>query len=269
MSSLSHERGRQFWGWCVSDRDGGRSANTLAAMITALAVIALLLSAIAVIAGVLALRTLGQLRRSVTILNRGADQSESLLEASGRHATAAAHLAARHSEVAESVDRLRAHVDSSTSALRGHVDTSSAALRGHVDTTSAALRGEFAAAVHHLSEETSRGLRRVALVRYDAFDDLAGRMSFSLALLDDHGDGITMSAIVGRNDTRVYAKGISGGAPQGRLAGSADDDETASRRSSSGRDTVTSMGVELSPEEQQAISAALSPAHAAPYPATS
>jgi hypothetical protein len=229
-------------------------------MITALAVVALLLSVIAVAAGVLALRTLGQLRRSVTILNRGADQGESLLEASGRHATAAAHLAARHSEVAESVDRLRAHVDSSTAALRGHVDT-----------TSASLRGEFAAAVHHLSEETSRGLRRVALVRYDAFDDLAGRMSFSLALLDDHGDGVTVSAIVGRNDTRVYAKGISGGAPQGRLAESSIDDsqETTSRRSSSGREAVTSMGVELSPEEQQAVAAALSPSHAAPYPTSS
>ncbi|HLY33120.1 MAG TPA: DUF4446 family protein, partial [Jatrophihabitantaceae bacterium] len=54
-------------------------------------------------------------------------------------------------------------------------------------------------------------LRRVALVRYDAFADLSGRMSFSLALLDSAADGVVLSAIAGRTDTRVYAKGIVGG----------------------------------------------------------
>jgi Protein of unknown function (DUF4446) len=55
------------------------------------------------------------------------------------------------------------------------------------------------------------GLRRVALVRYDAFDDVGGRLSFSCALLDEHGTGIVLTSINGRQDTRVYAKPVQSG----------------------------------------------------------
>jgi Protein of unknown function (DUF4446) len=48
-------------------------------------------------------------------------------------------------------------------------------------------------------------------VRYDAFDDLSGRLSFSLALLDDHGNGVTLTSIASRSDTRLYAKSLTGG----------------------------------------------------------
>jgi hypothetical protein len=54
-------------------------------------------------------------------------------------------------------------------------------------------------------------VRRVGLVRYDAFEDVGGRLSFSCALLDDHGNGVVMTSINGRQDTRVYAKPIDAG----------------------------------------------------------
>jgi uncharacterized protein YlxW (UPF0749 family) len=54
-------------------------------------------------------------------------------------------------------------------------------------------------------------IRHVAVVRYDAFDDLAGRMSFSAAMLDDQGDGLVISSLSGRSESRSYAKGIKGG----------------------------------------------------------
>lgn len=54
-------------------------------------------------------------------------------------------------------------------------------------------------------------LRNIALVRYDAFDEMSGRMSFSLALLDDEADGVVISAIAAPTDTRVYAKGVAAG----------------------------------------------------------
>ena len=56
-----------------------------------------------------------------------------------------------------------------------------------------------------------RALTRVAVVRYDAFGDLAGALSFSAALLDDAGNGLVLSSINGRSETRTYAKGVSGG----------------------------------------------------------
>jgi len=72
--------------------------------------------------------------------------------------------------------------------------------------------------------------RNLAIVRYDAFEEMGGRLSFSAALVNDHGDGITFTSINGRTESRVYAKEIRGGG----------SDHT------------------LSPEEEQAISDALS-----------
>ncbi|HYG72017.1 MAG TPA: DUF4446 family protein, partial [Actinomycetota bacterium] len=45
-------------------------------------------------------------------------------------------------------------------------------------------------------------VRRVGLVRYDAFEDVGGRLSFSCALLDEHGTGVVVTSINGRQDTR-------------------------------------------------------------------
>jgi hypothetical protein len=59
--------------------------------------------------------------------------------------------------------------------------------------------------------DLATALRHVAVVRYDAFDDLAGRLSFSAALLDDDGDGVVLSSINGRSETRTYAKGVTAG----------------------------------------------------------
>ena len=51
----------------------------------------------------------------------------------------------------------------------------------------------------------------MGLVRYDAFEDVGGRLSFSCALLDEHGTGVVLTSINGRQDTRVYAKPVAGG----------------------------------------------------------
>lgn len=57
----------------------------------------------------------------------------------------------------------------------------------------------------------ARTLSRIGTVRYDAFDDMGGRLSFSLALLDEHGDGMVITAMNGRVQTRTYAKPVQGG----------------------------------------------------------
>jgi HAMP domain-containing protein len=72
----------------------------------------------------------------------------------------------------------------------------------------ATLRTDLSAARVDLSD----ALRHVAVVRYDAFGDMGGRMSFSAALLDDAGDGLVLTSINGRSETRTYAKGVRGGA---------------------------------------------------------
>jgi hypothetical protein len=61
-------------------------------------------------------------------------------------------------------------------------------------------------------------IRHVAVVRYDAFGDMGGRMSFSVALLDDAGDGLVVSSINGRSETRTYAKGVQAGLSDATLS---------------------------------------------------
>jgi len=69
-------------------------------------------------------------------------------------------------------------------------------------------------------------VQRVGLVRYDAFEDVGGRLSFSCALLNDDGDGVVMTSINGRQDTRVYAKPVYRGESQYNLS----DEEAAAIR---------------------------------------
>jgi hypothetical protein len=57
----------------------------------------------------------------------------------------------------------------------------------------------------------SSSVRHVGLLRYDAFEDVGGRLSFSCALLDDHGNGVAITSINGRQETRVYAKPVTRG----------------------------------------------------------
>ena len=68
-----------------------------------------------------------------------------------------------------------------------------------------------------------------ALVRYDAYGEMSGAQSSSFAMLDQHRSGIVFSSIMHRDQARVYVKEVR-------------DGESA---------------IELSPEERQAIEAAL------------
>jgi hypothetical protein len=63
-----------------------------------------------------------------------------------------------------------------------------------------------------------QALQNFALVRYDAFEDMGGRLSFSTALLDAHGDGIVITSINGRSETRTYAKPVKGLASRHNLS---------------------------------------------------
>ncbi|WP_110207635.1 DUF4446 family protein [Nocardioides daejeonensis] len=66
------------------------------------------------------------------------------------------------------------------------------------------LRQEVAA----LRAEARGSLRHLAVVRYDAFGDMGGAMSWSVALLDDAGDGVVLTSIHGRSEARSYAKPV-------------------------------------------------------------
>jgi hypothetical protein len=73
-----------------------------------------------------------------------------------------------------------------------------------------------------------------SLVRYDAYNELSGHQSSSVALLDARKSGVVVSSIVHRDQARLYVKQLHEGEAE----------------------------IALSPEEQEAVDTALSPVRA-------
>ena len=101
------------------------------------------------------------------------------------------------------------------------------ALRDYVEEVAARLDGRLTGAEVALRE----AIAHRALVRYDAYNELSGQQSMSIALLDDAQSGIVLSCIHHRDQARVYAKQVHSG--RGEL--------------------------ELSPEEAEAVRLAMNP----------
>lgn len=53
-------------------------------------------------------------------------------------------------------------------------------------------------------------IQNLGVVRYDAFEEQGGRLSFSAAFVDDHGNGLVLTSINGRTEARTYAKPLIG-----------------------------------------------------------
>jgi hypothetical protein len=64
------------------------------------------------------------------------------------------------------------------------------------------------ARVEQAEKTASQAVQGVGLVRFRAFQDTGGDQSFALALADGEGNGVVISALYGRNKTRIYAKPV-------------------------------------------------------------
>jgi hypothetical protein len=98
-------------------------------------------------------------------------------------------------------------------------------LRGLVETTFSKLDERLGGNERRLG----RTISRTAVIRYDAYGEMTGRQSSSMALLDDSGTGVVLSSILHREQARMYVKSIREGQSE----------------------------YELSPEENEAIASAL------------
>lgn len=99
------------------------------------------------------------------------------------------------------------------------------ALRAYVDDVAVRLDARLGGVENTLH----RTIAHRSLIRYDAYNELSGHQSVSIALLDDERSGVVLTSIHHRDQARVYAKQVTGG--QGEL--------------------------ELSPEEAEAVRVAL------------
>jgi hypothetical protein len=69
------------------------------------------------------------------------------------------------------------------------------------------LRGE----IDEVKALAAAGLHHIGIVRYSAYEEVGGDLSFSLALLDGDYSGVLVTSIFGRDESRTYAKPISRG----------------------------------------------------------
>jgi hypothetical protein len=105
--------------------------------------------------------------------------------------------------------------------VAGEEPSSFAAALGRTNELSRAVHSEMQemrSEVSAIRADLSDTLRHVAVVRYDAFGDMGGRLSFSAALLDDLGNGLVLTSINSRTETRTYAKGVQGGVGSSELS---------------------------------------------------
>jgi uncharacterized protein DUF4446 len=80
-------------------------------------------------------------------------------------------------------------------------------------------RAEELTKLYEALEARSRGsLQHVGMVRFNPFEDTGSDQSFAIALLDDRRDGIVLSSLHGRGQTRVFAKPVEGGESKHQLS---------------------------------------------------
>jgi Protein of unknown function (DUF4446) len=99
------------------------------------------------------------------------------------------------------------------------------ALYDYVERSATTLSGRL----EHAERRLDAAIAYRSLVRYDAYGEMSGRQSTSIALLDAHRSGLVLSSIHHRDQARLYAKKVHEGQPE----------------------------LELSPEEDEAIRLAL------------
>lgn len=81
--------------------------------------------------------------------------------------------------------------------------------------------------MHAVIEQRSRrSLQHIGLVRFNPFEDTGSDQSFAIALLDDERDGVVLSSLHGRANTRLFAKPVADGTSPHNLS----DEETQAIR---------------------------------------
>ena len=69
-----------------------------------------------------------------------------------------------------------------------------------------------------LSSQLEKCVQRIGFVRFDAFEDVGGEQSFALAALDAKNNGVVLSNLFSRVDSRIYAKRVTAGASEHNMS---------------------------------------------------
>lgn len=127
-------------------------------------------------------------------------------------------LAYHFGSVRPAMGRLRALLELHDGLLAGEGGTAAAEWFARLERS----RSELAAEIERVARRTGElealariDISRVGFVRYDAFDDVGSELSYAAALLNREGDGIVLTSIYSRSDTRTYGKTVTKFTPVG------------------------------------------------------
>lgn len=123
----------------------------------------------------------------------------------GYHLIVAAPRASKLQAIADTHDGLLG------GGASGATDRLAALERGAA--AAAAARADDARRVDALEKIARTEVPRIGFVRYNAFSDVGSDLSYALALLNRDGDGVVLSSIYSREDTRTYGKAVTGFKP--------------------------------------------------------
>ena len=77
--------------------------------------------------------------------------------------------------------------------------------------------------ITRVDQELGKSIKKVGLVKYDAFNNTKNKLSFALALLDRNNNGIVINNIYGIEDSNAYAKPIEKGKSKYNLSAEEED----------------------------------------------
>ena len=59
--------------------------------------------------------------------------------------------------------------------------------------------------------KTSVSIKKLGVIHFDAFDDVKGNLSFSVAMLNDNDDGIILTSLYGHSSCNTYVRDVRNG----------------------------------------------------------
>lgn len=93
------------------------------------------------------------------------------------------------------------------SALKDYYDKIDDLSKTINDTSDAVLISRLA----NCENDSNISLKKIGLVNFDAFDDVKGKLSFALAILNNNNDGFIFTSLYGHNSCNTYVREIISG----------------------------------------------------------
>jgi hypothetical protein len=72
--------------------------------------------------------------------------------------------------------------------------------------------------LNNLTEKMKSNVQKIGFVKYNAYDDTENKLSFALAMLDEHENGVLINHIYSKHGSNIYAKLVTNGKVEDRIS---------------------------------------------------